>query len=1844
MNRTSLPRRLLSLLLAAVLCACMIPRPVIGTETSEPWAQVDRKYDIYEQITAPENGDTVVIYNPGSGKMLSSADSGYYKAGTDAAAAGEGYLASDDDAVAWKVRVDEQGHLYFTQGGLKLGMEKDGNYVNLTTNAGDHGFVLSPFVQGGDLYRIRSATVETEFGASYLEWYAAKGVFAAYSTGEAHATQRNFGFRFYKLVREGTEEEIPTEPSEPAESTEPSESTEPTEPTKPSEPTEPTEPSDPTEPTEPSVPTEPTEPTEPTQPELPDVPAVTAIADGDYVIWAPEYCKALSGIYSGYYNSGVTVTPEGDILSGYHDTEIWTVKNREDGTLTISMDGRELAMDDAYSSMTLDGKHTAWILEDAGNGRYYVKNTGRNAYMQWYAEKQYWSAYHTVTEGSEGRFALLFTPAVRGYTTDPRAESVISRWGGMTSGENTAFIPGDRYVSGDEADTEAIFTAVVSGKTVTPWTKGGTADAPLYYMGAAGMGSGTGDHLQLRLNAAGWGHMTLSFRLRSSNTGPGSFQLKYSTDGGATWRDFSTGTYAYAYTGWNSEGSYPVTGSGNITDGIARTSYAPGNYVSFLFDVPAGADNCGDLLIRLVPGRERARGEGAIGAASTVRLDSVVLSGSPIVDRRITGFVSVTPDGRTDLPLGTVLTMTSATEGAVIFYRVNGGGWQIYDETGKPALHTLPCVIETYAAAEGRADSVVRLFRYTAGTVRPVKFSPNGGGICIGDRSAEIVLSTDTEGACIYFATSGDGITFSEFTPYTGPIPVEKGFGKLFIRAYAAKEGFRDSEVTVRNFTERESDGYQLFFGQLHAHTSISDGIGTVEEAFQYASRVENLDFLAITDHSNSFDAEASGVLSQDGSAVSSEWKQGHEAAAAVTCGDFVGLYGFEMTWSNGLGHINTFNTPGWQSRTQADYKNKDNALQNYYGALATVPESISQFNHPGTTFGDFSDFAHYSPETDALITLIEVGNGEGAVGSAGYFPSYEYYTRALDRGWHLAPTNNQDNHNGRWGDANTCRSAVLAYALTPEGIYDALRNYRVYATEDSDLQIFYTLNGHIMGSILEDAAVGEEVNLRIDLSDATDRSVGKVEVIVNGGETAASQTLDTPSGTVTLAVPALYSYYYIRVTQPDGDTAVTAPVWVGDAVSLGISGLKTGSLLTVAGREQTFTAELFNNETRDLLVESLVYTNKATGEVLFTDTDITLLRRESTAVSSFGYTFPDDGVYTVTATLKGTLDGIPMTCTRDLEVTVMPRGISGLIIVDGTHGNDYVTGYYGGNMNNIAAIAARRGIQVHVEKDAITPKMLENCALLIISAPAKGSGTGSAGNYAPKPFEDDFLATVADYVRSGGSVAVCGLSDYRDKDAAYGPGGHTAAQLNRLLTAIGSTMRIHDDEARDDVSNGGQTYRLYSDIFNRESPWCAGIRSGQLYSQYSGCTVDPGEGTWLVKGLDTTCSIDSDGDGIGGVQKGEAYLLAAEETGFGGSIFAAGGVFLSDFEVKAETDSSWELPLANRVIFENIIGSPRFAPEITPIAAVRASAREDPGRIFAVEGYVTAGTNNVFTTFPDTVYIQDETGGIALLPYSETGLAAGTKVRVTGYTAAHRGEIELQILSLEILPDPLREIPPEKVTPGEAMDYAANGGRLLLVEGTVTDVILTSDGRGAVRFTLRDALGGEVVVFIGDHIRSATTGENQLAGILQEGNTVSAVGLGYLHPEEDPRENVAVLRVRNCDEILLIREKQADKTALAEAMKEAAAKNREDYSDRTWNALQAALKVAQSVMEDENATQEEIDAALAALNAAIRALAPPTGNSETSDGTPAELYLALMAVSLPALAALLLNRKRFAG
>ena len=897
---------------------------------------------------------------------------------------------------------------------------------------------------------------------------------------------------------------------------------------------------------------------------------------------------------------------------------------------------------------------------------------------------------YAAKDGFANSSVTTFTYAVEAEFIQPdwdESMSVkIAQWAGNANYEQaqigTGSIQGDLIATNDMLDKNALYSAVVNGKAIQPYMKATSSNtgSTSYYMGGEKLGSGTDDYIQLALSTAGYTNMKLSFRMRATNAAPGSFQLQYSLDG-QNFRDFTTGTYEYKYTSYGSGGtSSDVEGHGDFKDGVARTSLAPGNYVTFGFDVPARATNAEHLYIRMIPGAEKANGTGAI-TGGTTRVDSVVLTGNPIVGDSVCRPVKTEP-AEGEVQMNTQLTLTTETEGAEIYYSLNQGEFVKYDPQDKPVLAEFPVIVQSYARKAGMADSVKLLYQYTQAQVSTVRATPNGGAVAAG---TIVKLKCNTEGAVISVAKQNADGSWGTWTEVPDSQLTLTELPAVY-KVKAAKEGYLDSSELTISYTLRENEKYNIYFGQMHSHTSYSDGAGTAAEAYQHGKTVENLDFLSVTDHSNSFDnAEQASIL--DGS-VSEEWKEGHQLEETYTSDDFVGLFGYEMTWSNGLGHMNTFNSSGFQSRTQTEFATYSTALQNYYAALKSQPGSISQFNHPGTTFGDFSDFAHYDETTDNLITLIEVGNGEGAIGSSGYFPSYEYYQRALDKGWHVAPTNNQDNHKGRWGDANTARSVVLADSLTRENIYDAMRNNRVYATEDNDLSIYYTLDGYEMGTVLEDGDTSETVHLKAELSDPTDTGLGTVSVITNGGLVLDKKNVAGNKATVEFDIDNKYSYYYLKVVEADGDIAVTAPVWVGSVEEAGINSLTSSTKIPLKGEALDINLELYNKEKVDMEIQSIDF--KANDKVIHT---VQLEEGEkitpgNTKTYSFDYTHDKAGSVQITATVHAVLNGVDKVYGSSLSLFYILPELVTKVVIDGTHSNDYVTGNYAGSMGNFAKIA----------------------------------------------------------------------------------------------------------------------------------------------------------------------------------------------------------------------------------------------------------------------------------------------------------------------------------------------------------------------------------------------------------------------------------------------------------------------------------------------------------------------------------------------------------------------------
>lgn len=964
-------------------------------------------------------------------------------------------------------------------------------------------------------------------------------------------------------------------------------------------------------------------------------------------------------------------------------------------------------------------------------------------------------------------------------------------------------------------------------------------------------------------------------------------------------------------------------------------------------------------------------------------------------------------------------------------------------------------------------ESRFTLYRYTEVQVEPepvepepvetspkVTVSPEGGIVAAGD---EITLSCEDETAEIYFALSADGADYPEAEPYIDPIRFEKGFGTAYLKAYSIVEGCEPGEATQVMFTEKFDLDWNLYFGQLHAHTDISDGTGSVEEAFQYASQVDGLDFFAVTDHSDSFDNAGAGAIGKDGADISADWAAGKQAAASVTGEDFVGLFGFEMTWPEDkqLGHISTFNTPGWQTRDQEAFTNVTTALENYYKALTTVPGSVSQFNHPDDIHGDFERFDHYSPKYDAAVSLLEVAGEDGVVDCG-------YYNLALDEGWHVAPTNNQNNHDGQWGDVSSARTVVLAKDLTEEALYAAMKDRRVYATQDSDLAISYELNGAVMGSILPKS---EKAGITVFLSDPTDEAIGNVEVVADGGEVLVSKYVGTPAQMLELPVSGGYSYYYLRVTQPDGDVAVTAPVWMDGYDDIGIERFTSSTAAPVRGEEIGLTVTLYNDEPVDFLVKSLsLYADDTLVE---TSKSVTVA-----GMSTLDYTFyhvhSEPGVTEFRVEVTGSVNEDPRTYEDSLSLSFrVPEQVKH-IAVDASHRNSGT-----GKLNRLAEIAAQNSISVK----KFETELPKDSDILLITAPSE-------------PFDEAFVEKVRTFAENGGTVILCGQADK----------GYTSGEMNKLLEAMGATVRLNDDTAGSISTN----------VFNPDSGLTKSLTQEQTYTQRAGCTVNPGSGTWLVKSRST-----------------DAVLLAVEGLSGGGKVYVSGGLFLEDNAMK-EPDNVWKSVSGNQGIVEALLKIERAAcPELVTIGEMRSGKA---GEVFHIRGWATSGTSHPGNIFSRTIYLQDDTGGVALVPFTEEDIEVGTPIEVVGRKEIRGGNVVLKIIDYEVLDEPLYNYTP-KTTPNEdAMDYEANGGRLMQVEGKVTDATPTNRGKGIARITLKDGNGDFAEILIEDDILSGSDGKNNLASQVKKGRTVRAIGLLHLDSDGTP-----VLRVRNCDEVVYV-------------------------------------------------------------------------------------------------------------
>jgi len=915
------------------------------------------------------------------------------------------------------------------------------------------------------------------------------------------------------------------------------------------------------------------------------------------------------------------------------------------------------------------------------------------------------------------------------------------------------------------------------------------------------------------------------------------------------------------------------------------------------------------------------------------------------------------------------------------------------------------------------------------------------------------------------------------------------------------------------SFTTGAAPEMHAYHGDLHNHTSYSDGSGTPAQAVATA-RAAGLEFFALTDHSYAIsDAEWEDTLNQ--------------LNAANEDGAFITLRGFEYT-QGGEGHINVYNTVRHATRalmagcSYCDYTPNLEAgvtVQGFYPWLAITGTqalddlgTLMHFNHPG--WMNFNDWT-YHPEVEEIAQLEEAGNGWGS----SYVFSYDEWIRSLDYGWKVGATNNTDNHSMHWGTVGPNRTGVLMPELTRRALMEALQARRTFATEDSNFNLYVKGNGYWMGSDLSNTGT---IAFEIWGDDPdVDDTVASVQLVTTQGQVVAEITPHSPSFDWDYALAGISAgahYYFVLVTQADGDRIVSSPFWTAGTEDIRITDLTIQPSLPTIYNPNLFTARVSN---RGATTQTITVTFAANGAPI----GAVPLTVGACSVgpcvdgyASVSWQPATTGTVTITAALVGApAADNPDDNARTLLVDVTAARIP-LVVIDNGHGN---IGADPRGTRMFVDDLTLHGYNVLFNLDEITPSDLNTMTvkLLVVNA------------YGPDPLTVTETQAVADFVAAGGSLWLNGMSDYTGK---VWWAHNLAPRMNSLVNAVearvGSQIpvRFNDDEVLDPDDNNGYDWGVLWHVFPVSAETGVGVNVNQIQS-WSDCSlVDRGwgaltqadmgaDGFLMVLGDDNTSNKDAEEC----YPTNDAYIYPAgipvpmgagyDIPGEAGRLFFYGDAN-DPFNVFAYVvGDGKQNELFNLEVVMWLLDDPL---QQSTVAAARAGGDEplNRNRLVWVEGFVTAG----FGEFFDVLYTQDDTGGITI--FAPAGTASGEEneakrgdcVRVVGTVDIYQGDTEIQFFEAT----QVQVLTPSCVfSPALAVDgsvplpmstYQAgleeNEGWLVVVTGTVvqkegSDAIWVDDGSGPLRLFLDGYNGDWSDVQVGHEIKIASLLSEDYAG-----------------------------------------------------------------------------------------------------------------------------------------------------
>ncbi|MCZ6782755.1 MAG: CehA/McbA family metallohydrolase [Proteobacteria bacterium] len=333
----------------------------------------------------------------------------------------------------------------------------------------------------------------------------------------------------------------------------------------------------------------------------------------------------------------------------------------------------------------------------------------------------------------------------------------------------------------------------------------------------------------------------------------------------------------------------------------------------------------------------------------------------------------------------------------------------------------------------------------------------------------------------------------------------------------------------------------RILWGDVHGHSAYSDGAGTPEEYFRFSRDVAGLDVVALTDHDywgpRRLDRDAAKWVE-----IQEQVRRFHEP------GRFVALLGYEWTsWIHGHRHVLYFEDRG---EIFSAIDPRYDTPPRLWSALAGLPALTFAHHSAG---GPIATNWEFSPDP-VLEPLTEVSSVHGS-SEAADSPRVvsdaiagNFVRDVLDRGYRLGFIGSGDTHSGHPGALPAGRppaglAAILSETSTREGVLEAMRARRVYATNGPRIVLRATLGGRPMGSTLSPSS-SEELRVRVVAA----RNLERIDLIRSG---AIALTEVPPRKSVEWSLRRSIrdlqpgEYLYVRVVQKDGGAAWSSPFFV---------------------------------------------------------------------------------------------------------------------------------------------------------------------------------------------------------------------------------------------------------------------------------------------------------------------------------------------------------------------------------------------------------------------------------------------------------------------------------------------------------------------------------------------------------------------------------------------------------------------------------------------------------------------------------------------------------------------------